>query len=269
LYDAYGKVSSGDWLRFDNTPEVEAEILASADSVFPWQFNYFSTVVAGSWVSPSEYRKRPYVMPRVFVPFDATPSPSYDGHLIVVQPDDETVFESYATIVISTGEIVCTCCQLVDAAGDGTGYQNSVSASMMPSSAGLLLDEDINSGVIRHALALLVPGTVLAPGAVLPALAFDRNTQGYSGTLPMGARLALDPGITIASLELQTAFGVTIATAAQQYGCIIMDKGGGGITILCENGTTDELSNGTGPRYADLRKIFEGLKHVVNNGFGE
>jgi hypothetical protein len=47
----------------------------------------------------------------------------------------------------------------------------------------------------------------------------------------MGGRLALPPSVSIASLKLLTPEGKAIATAAQRFGFIIVDRGGSGVTL--------------------------------------
>ncbi len=67
-----------------------------------------------------------------------------------------------------------------------------------------------------------------------PAYAFDRSAltskPPYSGTVPMGGKLAIPSSVSIASLGLSTTEGTAIATAVQQYGAVIDDRGGGSVT---------------------------------------
>jgi hypothetical protein len=102
---------------------------------------------------------------------------------------------------------------------------------MLPNYAGLIQDEEMKAG-INHAMAISAPASVLTPRIDGPAATFDRDAltthPPYSGSLPMGARLALRPGT---SLSLLTPEGRAIAKAAAGYGFIISERGGSGITL--------------------------------------
>jgi len=242
--NAWNNVANRMWLRSGNSAAVEAQILATSKDVFPSPGNIYSSQSAGAWVLPSYYDKlvNPANPPaRVRLPSGARPAAGTDGPLVAFQPDG-TVFEAYAAIVLSTGQVVALQYHLTDARGDGSGYANGTAASMLPIYAGNIRESELLAGSINHAMQILAPASLLDTQFVLPALAFDRGalteTPPYSGHLPMGARLAIPPSVDLGSLKLTTAVGKMIAQAAQKYGFIVANRGGSGITILVEASAT-------------------------------
>jgi hypothetical protein len=120
-------------------------------------------------------------------------------------------------------------------------------------------------------MKIVVPAGILHPSYVYPALTFDRGatteSPGYSGDIPMGARLAIPHNLDLNSLGLTTSFGKIIAKAAQTHGFIVTDRGGSGITVVTESGIKNpELDNYDWQRDADLQKIFDATKRVMLDG---
>ncbi|WP_139223526.1 hypothetical protein [Methylocapsa palsarum] len=233
---AWYKVFTGEWKRVGNSAAVEADILASSKTSFPYRGNVFSTTTPNAWTLPASYNETvSSASPpaRFRIGAGMTPAIGTDGHMVVFQPVG-TALETYATIVLSSGPVVALSYATTSTTSAGDGWQNGQTASMLPAYAGLFCDEDVATG-LNHALAITVPPTLLAPQIAYPAYAFDRdsliNKQPYAGVLPMGSRLALPPSVSVASLALSTAAGKAIATAAKAYGFIIVDRGGTGVTI--------------------------------------
>ncbi|SFK14653.1 hypothetical protein [Methylocapsa palsarum] len=237
--NAWYKVYTGEWLRWGNSSAVEQAILASSSAEFPYTGNVFSSIATTSWVLPPSYNKtmNPVSSPARFCfSADMIPAPGPDGDRAVLQPNN-LVLETYSTIVLSSGQVVALSYAVTDPSSRGDGWQNGQSASMLPHYAGRIYDDEIKTG-INHAISISVPPKFLAAQIAYPAYAFDRDAMRsnppYSGVLPMGSRLALPPSVTNASLRLSTPEGVAIANAARRFGFIIIDRGGGGVT-LCVN----------------------------------
>lgn len=239
--DSWLPVASGKWRRTGNSPEVEAGILAQSGETNPYPVNTYSTQRAkllwhnGGAPSKSQYRAWVQSGPlRVRVPAGAVPPPESDGHMVVVQPDGRAL-ELYSAVVLSDGTLVSQQYSFTDALGGmGVGPENGRRASMIPSYAGIITDMDMRRGRIEHALALLVPASMLTTAFVWPALAFDSRPN-YTGTVPMGGRLALPPDIQVPNMRLKTDFGRMVARAAQDYGMYVVDRGGSGITVLTQH----------------------------------
>jgi hypothetical protein len=270
-HDAWSKVASGAWRRSGNPPPVEREILRTAEARLPHVVNYYSSQMAGfSWNGlPSG--QPPGTTSGLFddgptfarIPLNATPSPDSDGHMVVIQPD-ERALELYATIILSTGEVVSSMFSFTDPSGTGTGRGHGRRASMLPSYGGILRSSELADGKIDHAMVLLAPPAMLSPSFVEPAFAFDTDPSDYGGALPMGARLAIPPEIDIDDLGLRTSFGAMVAAAAKTYGLLIGDRGGPGWTIVTEyRPSNQDLAYGASPLSEDVNRIFDVLQEVV------
>ena len=133
-YDNWSRVASGQWKRSSNRPAVERQIRGKAQLGFPYPGNTYSSQSTTSWVLPSDYQKlvNPTSLPKqVKLPADAVPASQADGRIAVWQPDG-TVFECYAGIRFSTGQLVCTIYMINSPNGLGDYRQNGKCASMIP-----------------------------------------------------------------------------------------------------------------------------------------
>jgi hypothetical protein len=176
------------------------------------------------------------------------------------------VFESYGTVVLSSGAIVCETYQITDPMLAGDGLQNGITASLMPVYAGLVTVADLESGEIDHAIKIVAPAGLLKADFTYPALSFDRSaltqTPPYSGPLPMGARLALPPSVDVGQFRLRTSLGMMIAKAAIKYGMIITDRGGAGITIIVQAGMPPEY-RWTRDMDSDIHSVFGAMQRTI------
>jgi hypothetical protein len=267
---AYGPQSSSAFLTQGgrtcrNASGAESTLLSAARAVAPSEpGNYYSTRCATDdhqlQLPPDYHRADQDWREQFYLPRGACPSPDTDGLLAVIQPDGWAL-DAYAVVVTAQGKVVSTMASWVDAHGDGTGWWNGRRASMLPSFAGLIRTGELAHGLIAHALAVQVPPQVLTRAYVWPAYAFDRDSH-YSGSLPMGALMAIPPRVDIGRLGL-SARGIVLARAAQDYGVYVVDRGGGGITFLAELGNPDIHWP---QRDRDLAAIKNSLQWVVNNG---
>jgi hypothetical protein len=253
----------------DNSPGVDQQLLShAAETAPPTEGNYYSTASAsnnGRAVMPLSYHLAGQDWRGIFhLPAGACPSPDTDGLLAVFEPDG-WVLDSYATVV-TNGAVIATMASWIDARGDGTGWWNGRRASMLPSFAGLIRTGEITSGRIPHALAAQVPAGLLKKAFVWPAAAFDRDAN-YSGSLPMGALLAIPPKVDLDTLGLST-YGKVIARAAQDYGVYVVDRGGAGISFLAELNNPDirwEQRGAEPAWWQDVQVIKNNLQWVNNN----
>ena len=265
--ETYSMVAGGEWLRTGNTSAVEQQILATSSATDPIPGNPYSTSVAGlTWNStssglPADYNQWVQGAGQtlyVYAPSGITPTASSDGQTVIIQPDGMAI-ELYSPIVLSTGQIVSSAFSATNAlSGSGTGADNGRTASMIENYAGVLRDVDVTSGTIDHALAIVVPQSMLTAAVTGPAIAFDANSTGYTGSLAMGSHLALPSTLDLNSLDLQTALGKEIAQAAQTYGEFIVDTGGSGISIVTQNDPTSAaLNTWSSTLQSDLNTIFQ------------
>jgi hypothetical protein len=115
---------------------------------------------------------------------------------------------------------------------------------------GLITLEDLEAGVINHALAISVPD-VRAGVFAAPAQRTDGSSRSpYS--LPEGAHLRLDPGLNLESLHLPR-LTLMIARAAQRYGIIVRD----GSPSVASFYAQDPTPTGTDPYHGE-GGFFEG-----------
>jgi len=241
--NAWVQMFNGVWQHRDNTAEAETAIRAAAAPVFPStpygsrsRYNYQTISDTGSkWALPTW----PIIQPtpdlttgaarQVRRPANAYPSGDFDSHLAIHQPDG-TVIETYATMILADGTICCSNYNLTRAGSTLTGQEAGVSAALVPNFAGVITDAEVSAGEIPHAISIVIPPTHLNRSVVPPATTYDR-TPGYTGTLPMGTRLAIPFSVNLAAHVFESPLGRMMAQAAQDYGVIIMDRGGAGLTF--------------------------------------
>lgn len=271
--DSWLPVNSGEWRRTGNSAAVEQRILSEAEDINSYPVNTYSTQRAsqewnrGGAAPTSQYDEWVQTEPlRVHVPAGATPPSDGDGSMVVIQPDGRAL-ELYSPVVLSDGTLVSQMFTFTDAVdGSGTGADNGRRASMVPVYAGAITDLDVRSGDIDHALALLVPPSLLETAYVSPALAIDSN-PGYSGSIPMGGRLVLPASADIASLGIDTPLGRMVAEAAQEYGMYAVERGGSGITIATQLSPSESsLQRYSQDVQDDLSAIFEAARLVTPDG---
>lgn len=263
--------SNDTWLLLDqgipnigNSADMEDWLRKHSSTEPLYPANQYSTVVPGSPdpVWPPDYHKvtDPYYSRSFYIPEGVRPSPDTDGFISIHQPNG-WVLDAYSAIVLSNGDIVCMMAGYVDSKGSGTGWSNGRRASMLPSFAGIIRNGEISTGKIRHALAGMISPTLLKEEAQWPAVAFDMNA-GYSGSLPMGALLAIPPEINVDRLGL-TSKGNVLARALQDFGMYVVDRcGSGGLIIMADLNAKDIRWKGSAK---DFQIIKHHLRWVANN----
>jgi hypothetical protein len=183
------------------------------------------------------------------IPASARPAEGTDKNLLVIQPDHQTLVELWTAERISAHRWKAGSLEVVDLTGSGIGPFNGVRAYGGSAFGGLIRkwevdpsDPNYRDGVIRHPLAIAVPGSMLeytggdpgydaqgfgtSKGYVAPATEQDYNAQWtYSGPLPMGSKVVLPRSVDLASLDLPDEL-VPVARALQDYGGYIVDRVG-------------------------------------------
>jgi hypothetical protein len=262
--DAWDAVQQGRWKRWGNSAAVEAQIRAGADqSWYGYQANQYSTLDADGYRMPQGFEPREGRMwsLQARVPRDAVPPPDSDGLMTVYQPDGRAL-EMIAPVRLANGDLVTLFAGYTDPAGDGTWTSNGRRASMLPAHAGLLRRGELATGRISHALNLTVGPEALTAEAVWPAGAFDRNPD-YTGSIPMGALLAIPPHVNLAQLQFRTAHGRTIARAAQEYGMYVTDRSGRNAFVIATEYDFPEISGWSWEFDTDLKLIRDLLQRVT------
>jgi hypothetical protein len=164
------------------------------------------------------------------LPPGAKPAPGSDGHLVVWQPSTDHLWEFWRLAKRQAGWIASwggTMEHVQESDGvygpsafSGATRWWGASASSLSIAGGLITLEDLEAGVINHALAISVPN-VRAGVFAAPAQRTD-GTSSSPMALPEGAHLRLDPNLDLSSLHLPR-LTLMIARAAQRYGIIVRD----------------------------------------------
>jgi hypothetical protein len=164
------------------------------------------------------------------LPAGAHPATGTDKHLVVWQPSANKLWEFWKLEEGTEGWHASWggAIEHVSAnsgaygpdawSGGKTGW--GASATSLSIAGGLVTLEDLEKGVINHALAMAIP----KPRQSLYASPAER-TDGWSTELlsiPEGAHLRLDPKLDLASLNLPK-LTLMLAEAAQKYGIFVRD----------------------------------------------
>jgi hypothetical protein len=172
-----------------------------------------------------------YLVSSLKIPPASAPYPQYDGWLTVVDAAAGYGYDLWRARRATRGGATMSYLYLRRWSLAGPGYlpptAPSARGSGLPLFAGLITPEDIQSGTIRHALAISVPGPA-AINFVQPASLTDGN--GATASLPEGARLRLKASVSLSSLLRAIPGGTDrrastiIYTALRTYGAIVVDR---------------------------------------------
>jgi hypothetical protein len=168
---------------------------------------------------------------RVPLPADAKPAAGTDGHLTLIQPSTDSLWEFWE-MHKQGNEWHAAWGGAIHHISSNPGYYTTsswpgaqtnwgASATSLPLVAGTMTVSELESGHIDHALALTIPNARKNVYA-LPAERTD-GTLTDTGAIPEGTRFRLDPNLDVASLHLPPVVEM-IAVAAQRYGIIVRDK---------------------------------------------
>jgi hypothetical protein len=166
------------------------------------------------------------------IPLTATPDPSADGYMAVVDPSTQREWDMWQATP-SGGSWSASAGAALSTTGNGTAPEGTASgdAANFPLLAGIVRPEEILQGHIDHALVFGMPG-VSDLGHVCPATHNDGSTSDPNALME-GTRLQLDPSVNVDSLPIP-AWEKTIARAMQNYGMYLRDNGGS-FVIYAEN----------------------------------
>ena len=160
------------------------------------------------------------------IPDDATPTKGTDQELSIYQPSTDTLWDFWKARHTENGWRACWGGR-IDHVFTTQGvfpFPFGASASGLPGEAGMVSINDVSTGRIDHAVALLIPEDQVAAAFVWPANRSDGESMA-DDAIPEGARLRLDPRLDVSSLGL-TPIGAMVALAAQRYGFIVTDRSG-------------------------------------------
>ena len=165
------------------------------------------------------------------LPPTAQPAAGADKFLVVWQPSTDRMWEFWQLVHGSSGWSASWGGSMQNVSADPGVYGPEAwpgakpwwgaSASSLAIVGGLMTFQDLQQGLIEHALAMAIPN-VRSGVYALPAQREDgRSANALS--LPEGARLRLDPKLDLRTLHLPP-LTLMMAEAAQRYGIIVRDQ---------------------------------------------
>ena len=174
------------------------------------------------------------------IPSTALPDPSGDGHMIVVDTSTSCEYDFWQAAKLTNGDWIAGWANAT--ASNGTGWYPggySATGSGTTGGGGLIRPEELQAGVIPHALGFAFPLTK-AGGPVLPATESDGKSTA-AGAIPEGAHLQLDPALDLTTLGLNS-YEMIVGKALQQYGMFLMDSNTGGVSFAAQNPQSSTLT---------------------------
>ncbi len=205
---------------------------------------------------------------RAQVPPGARPDPMGDRHMFVVEPGKTQVLEMYGARVRPDGSIETVRAFRVDLRGPGMflrdGRFPGVRAMDASGMGGVIRAWELRAHRIAHAMTFLLPYARLRHGPVWPSAREDYwGFRDYHGHVPIGALIAIPPGVRIDRLGLSPD-GLVLARALQDYGAYCDDSVGTDGIVLSAEGAAEGM-----PELAAMRRDFPvirmALRVVLNN----
>jgi hypothetical protein len=190
------------------------------------------------------------VLNAVPIPPGAVPAAGTDGHMVVWQPDTDTMWEFWIARHVNDGwhtEFGARMQHVSTNPGYFTRW--GATATGLPLLGGLMRLSELESGRIDHALAFCLP-EIRAKAFSWPAQRTDGKSSDPS-SIPEGTRFRIDPALDLSTLRMSPIVR-HMAEAVQRYGMVVRD-GGGAVAFVGE----DPTPTGTNP-YAGPNGYFGG-----------
>jgi hypothetical protein len=194
------------------------------------------------------------------LPEDAHPAEGTDGVLVLWQPSTDRLWEFWRLSRSSDGWHAAWGGAMQHVSANAGVYGSEAwpgaqswwgdSASSLELAGGLITLEELQCGVIDHALAIALP-EIRAGVYASPAKREDGKSSDPL-SLPEGARLRLNPRLNLQELHLPRVT-LMIAQAAQRYGIYVRD-GARNVTFFAQ----DPTPTGANP-YIGAEGYFEGM----------
>ncbi len=189
------------------------------------------------------------------IPNGATPDPESDHSMLVV---DRLLNMEWGcwNIVNASGQWRAGLCAISDLNGTGVRVPitlaqpwyiaNGARACGFPLVAGLIRTEEIQAGLIEHALVVAYPH--IRAGWFTPPASTGQGRVGDTAIstrgIPCGGRIQFDPSVDVNTLGL-TDSGKTIVKALQDYGAYVGDFSGA-LSLYADNSPDAQAYWGTG-----------------------
>jgi hypothetical protein len=183
---------------------------------------------------------------QVPLPATARPASGTDGQLVLIQPSTGKMWEFWKLRKDSAGNWRAAWGGWSDdyRTDDGV-FENSnfgAAGSGLALLGGMPRLAEMDTGVIDHALALVVPKTTKSL-LTAPAVRTDGTVDGPD-TIPMGTRFRIDPDVDLSKVSM-TAAARMFAMAAQKYGMIVRDTTASTVAFEMEDPTPAGINQNT------------------------
>jgi hypothetical protein len=161
------------------------------------------------------------------IPAAAQPAAGTDKTMVVWQPSTDTMWEFWLTERKADGWHAYWGGRMENVSSN-PGYFDrprnwGATATSLPMLGGLIRLDEMQSGVIDHALAICLPET-RAGWHSWPAQRTD-GTADHDAAVPEGTRFRIDPDLDLSKIPMSRTTRM-IAVAAQKYGMVVRDRGG-------------------------------------------
>ncbi|HYW95795.1 MAG TPA: hypothetical protein VE870_09420 [Bacteroidales bacterium] len=204
----------------------------STTPVYDVKLHYLSPEEKENWNSKREHFGHGPGFSPVPIPDNAKPDPQNDAHIAFIDRERGLAWDSwgmrkrpdgtwesntgmkydlYGSGVFNTGAL-----DVVN--GESVHFHGPGRAAGVPVIAGLIMYNEVNTGEIRHKLAMACRYSAFQE-FVYPAAWTDGYTQ---GGIPEGAVVQLDPKLDLSRFDLTNGEKV-VAKALQHYGAVIVD----------------------------------------------
>jgi hypothetical protein len=229
---------------------------ADLTSAFVRQIEHEQRAETGPWIMTAESSTPVYTVPRgqrrvpvaldargryaeslgrafrrVPLPDDARPAKGPDGHLTILQPSTDSLWEFWK-LRRAGGRWRASWGGAMRGVSHNPGQFNTgswpgghaywgASATSLPLVAGLIRIRELERGRIDHAVSIAIPNA-RADAIAWPAQRGD-GTLRRSDAIPEGARFRLDPRLDLDALGLSPVVRA-IARAVHRYGMIVRHK---------------------------------------------
>ncbi|HSH54733.1 MAG TPA: DUF4124 domain-containing protein [Methylotenera sp.] len=173
---------------------------------------------------------------QVPIPVNAIPAAGTDSEMSVYDPATKTLWEFWRMQKVNGSWQACWGGRIQNASineGAFAGHYGTTATSL-PFIGGQITAEELQSGVINHAIGISLVDIEKSTIFSWPAHRSDGlNPTNAPNRIPEGLRFRLDPSVNVDSLNMHP-MGKVIAKAAQKYGFVVWDKAGA-ISIRAQN----------------------------------
>ena len=180
------------------------------------------------------------------VPPHAIPAKGTDGEMSIYDPAADKIWEFWQMRRKGSGWSACWGGRIDDLSTSQPIFTHpyGATATGLLLAGGMVSADDVRRGRIDHAIPIAVIDVARFDRFSWPANRSDGNSTDPDSVLE-GQRLRLDPSIDVTSLDL-TPIGQMVARAAQEYGFVVVDKGGA-VAVLAESGEPEKALTGRNP----------------------